>query len=118
MKHLNFAVTHTKRNQVIELIINYRFLFPLLMNKIGTKRHDKPKTRKIPPASIKLPPQIIQQLQPIPTTRKRPVPAPRTRKQRPGPIPRPRQQQELPPEFLQQIFQPGMTQEFAPLPQY
>ena len=79
MKHLNFAVTHTKRNQVIELIINYQFLFPLLMNKIGTKRHDKPKTRKIPPASIKLPPQIIQQLQPIPTTRKRPVPAPRTR---------------------------------------
>ena len=56
MKHLNFAVTGMKRNQVIQLIINYRFLFPHLMNKIGTKRHAKPKARKIPPASIQLPP--------------------------------------------------------------
>ena len=67
MKHLNFAVTHMKRNQVINLIVNYRFLFTHLMNKIGTKRHAKPKIRKIPPARIKLPPQIIEQLQPIPT---------------------------------------------------
>lgn len=60
MKHLNFDVTQMKRNQVINLIINCRFLFTHLMNKIGTKRHAKPKIRKIPPARIKLPPQIIQ----------------------------------------------------------
>lgn len=63
MKHLNFAVRNMKRNQVIELIINYRFLFPHLMNKTGTKRRAKPKMINIPPASIQLPPQIIQQLQ-------------------------------------------------------
>lgn len=56
MNHLNFALTGMKRNQVIQLIINYRFLFPHLMNKIGTKRHAKPKTGTIPPASIQLPP--------------------------------------------------------------
>ena len=55
MKKLNFAVTGMKRNQVIDLIINYRFLFPHLLNKTGTKRQAKPKS--IPPASIKLPPE-------------------------------------------------------------
>ena len=53
MKKLNFAVTRMKRNQVIDLIINYCFLFPHLLNKTGTKRQAKPKS--IPPASIKLP---------------------------------------------------------------
>lgn len=89
MKHLNFALTGMKRNQVIQLIINYRFLFPHLMNKIGTKRHAKPKTGTIPPANIQLPPQIIQLLQ-------QPVPAPRTRDQQPVPIPRARKQQPVP----------------------
>lgn len=55
MKKLNFAVTRMKRNQVIDLIINYRFLFPHLLDKTGTKRQAKPKS--IPPASIKLPPE-------------------------------------------------------------
>lgn len=55
MKKLNFAVTGMKSNQVIDLIINYRFLFPHLLNKTGTKRQAKPKS--IPPASIKLPPE-------------------------------------------------------------
>lgn len=59
------------------------------MNKIGTKRHAKPKTRKIPPASIQLPPLIIQLLQ-------QPVPAPRTRDQQPVPIPWARKQQPVP----------------------
>lgn len=117
IKHLNFAVTRMRRNQVRQLIFNYGYLFPHLMNKVGTKKVAKPKTRKTSPASIKLPPQIIQQLLPIPTPRKRPVPAARTRKQQPVPVPRPRKQQELPPEFLQQIFQPGMTEKYAPLPQ-
>lgn len=39
MKHLTFAVTSMRRNQVIDLIIIYRFLFPHLLNKTGTKRH-------------------------------------------------------------------------------
>ena len=104
MKHLNFAVTHMKRNQVIELIINYRFLFPHLMNKTGTKRRAKPKMINIPPGSIQLPPKIIQQLQqPVatPRTRKQPIPTPRTR---PVSVPRTHKQQELSAEFLQQIF--------------
>ena len=51
MKHLNFAVTRMKSNQVIRLIINYRVLFPHLMNKTGIKRQAKPKKINIPPAS-------------------------------------------------------------------
>ena len=62
MKHLNFSVTRMKRNQVIQLITNYRFLFPHLMNKTGSKRRAKRKTNKVPPASIKLPPELLQQL--------------------------------------------------------
>lgn len=56
MKHLTFAVTSMRRNQVIVLIIIYRFLFPHLLNKTGTKRQAKPKQDNVPPASIKLPP--------------------------------------------------------------
>ena len=60
MKRLNFAVTRMKRDQVIQLIINYRILFPHLMNKTGTKRLGKPKqTKNIHPASIKLPPELL-----------------------------------------------------------
>ena len=60
MKHLNFAVTRLKLNQVIQLIINYQILFPYLMNKTGAKRRAKPKqTKNIPPASIKLPPELL-----------------------------------------------------------
>ena len=49
MKHLNFAVTRMKRNQVIQLIINYRVLFPHLINKTGSKRHAKTKMIKYTP---------------------------------------------------------------------
>ena len=59
MKHLTFAVTPMGRNQVIDLIIIYRFLFPHLLNKTGTKRQAKPKQDSIPPASIKLPPELF-----------------------------------------------------------
>ena len=59
MKHLTFAVTSMRRNQVIDLIIIYRFLFPHLLNKTGTKRQAKPKQDSIPPASIKLPPELF-----------------------------------------------------------
>lgn len=62
MKHLNFTVTRMKRNQVIQLIINYQFLFPHLMNKTGAKRQAKPKKINIPPASIKLPPLLSTKL--------------------------------------------------------
>ena len=55
MKKLNFAVTGMKRSLVIDVIINYRFLFLHLLNKTATKRQAKPKS--IPPASIKLPPE-------------------------------------------------------------
>ena len=61
MKHLNFAVTRMKRNQVIQLIINYRVLFPHLINKTGSKRHAKTKIIK-PPASIKLPSELLANL--------------------------------------------------------
>ena len=54
MKKVNFAVTRMKRNQVVELIMNYHYLFPHLLNKTGTKRQAKPK-QDIPPASITLP---------------------------------------------------------------
>lgn len=70
MKHLNFAVTRMKGNQVIELIINYRFLFPHLVNKTGTKKQAKPKTnnttqtrpRGLPPATIILTPEILNNI--------------------------------------------------------
>ena len=58
MKYLTFAVTSMRRNQVIDLIIIYWFLFPHLLNKTGTKRQAKPKQDSIPPASIKLPPEL------------------------------------------------------------
>ena len=61
MKQLNFVVTSMKRNQVIELIINFRFLFPHLLNKTGTKRQPKPNTA-VPPPSIKLPPELLRKL--------------------------------------------------------
>lgn len=62
MKHLNFAVTCMKRNQVIQLIINYRILFHHLMNKTGSKRQAKPDKIIIPPASIKLPLKLLAKL--------------------------------------------------------
>ena len=63
MKHLKVAVTCMKRNQVIQLIVIYRVLFPHLMNKTVTKRRAKPKqTKNIPSASIKLPPELLPKL--------------------------------------------------------
>ena len=62
IKHLNFAVTRINRNQVIQLIINYRILFPYLMNKTGTKRRVKPKKINILPARIKLAPELLAKL--------------------------------------------------------
>ena len=65
MTHLTFAVRRMRRNQVIDPphnIIIYQFLFPHLLNKTGTKRQAKPKQDNIPPASIKLPPELLAKL--------------------------------------------------------
>lgn len=67
MKHLNFTVTRMKRNQVIQLIINYRVLFPHLINKTSTvlvpKDGLKRKRLNIPPARAhKITPWIISKI--------------------------------------------------------
>ena len=63
MKELKFAVTRMKRTQVIQLIINNHDLFPHLLNETGTKRQAKPVPKEyIPPASIKLPPELLRKL--------------------------------------------------------
>ena len=63
MKELKFAVTCMKRTQVIQLIINTHDLFPHLLNETGTKRQAKPVPKEyIPPASIKLPPELLRKL--------------------------------------------------------
>jgi len=36
MKSDKFAVTKMKRNQVVNLILTYHYLFPYLMNKTGS----------------------------------------------------------------------------------
>lgn len=59
--HLNFAVTKMKLNQVINLILNYHYLFPHLKTKTGTKKVAKTKAVKALPASIKLP-NLLNQL--------------------------------------------------------
>ena len=38
MKADKFAVTRMKRNQIIELILDYHYLFPHLLTKQGSKR--------------------------------------------------------------------------------
>ena len=38
-----FAVTGMKRNQIIELIVQYHYLFPHLLTNLGTKRTAKGK---------------------------------------------------------------------------
>ena len=46
---MNFAVTRMKHNEVIQLIITYRVLFPHLINKTDTKRRAKTKKIKYTP---------------------------------------------------------------------
>ena len=43
MKADKFAVTKMKRNQIIELIVQYHYLFPHLLTNQGTKRTAKSK---------------------------------------------------------------------------
>ena len=43
MKANKFAVTRMKRNQIIELIVQYHYLFPHLLTNQGTKRTAKGK---------------------------------------------------------------------------
>ena len=63
MEELKFAVTRMKRTQVVQLIINNHDLFPHLLNETGTKRQAKPVPKEyIPPASIKLPPELLRKL--------------------------------------------------------
>ena len=77
MKTDKFAVTKMKRNQVVNLILTYHYLFPYLMNKTGCKRdptkvatqrqrpltktpkQSKPVKTGIPPASIKITPDYF-----------------------------------------------------------
>ena len=59
MKADKFAVTRIKRNQIIELIVQYHYLFPNLLTNQGTKRTAKgkqPTVKKQPSA------QLINQL--------------------------------------------------------
>lgn len=54
MKTDKFAVTKMKRNQVVNLILTYHYLFPYLMNKTGSKRDPtKVATRRQRPLTIK-----------------------------------------------------------------
>ena len=59
MKADKFAVTRLKRNQIIELIVQYHYLFPYLLTNQGTKRtaKDKQPTVKKQPSA-----QLINQL--------------------------------------------------------
>lgn len=75
MKAVNFAVTMMKRNQVINLILNYHYLFPHLKNKIGTKKVAKSKTAKLTPIPPKPAPRKSK-LIPKPAPRKRKIPFP------------------------------------------
>ena len=59
MKADKFAVTRMKRNQIIELIVQYHYLFPHLLTNKGTKRTaigKQPTVKKQPSA------QLINQL--------------------------------------------------------
>ena len=59
MKADKFAVTRMKRDQIIELIVQYHYLFPRLLTNKGTKRTAKgkqPTVKKQPSA------QLINQL--------------------------------------------------------
>ena len=60
MKADKFAVTRMKRNQIIELIIQYYYLFPHLLTNKGTKRTAKPKKPQTP--VIQNIPQITPQM--------------------------------------------------------
>ena len=48
MKADKFAVTKMKRRQIIELIVQYHYLFPHLLTKKGTKKSAKPKKPQTP----------------------------------------------------------------------
>ena len=74
MKADKFAVTKTKRRQIIELIVQYHYLFPHLLTKRGSKRTKRITKKKL--AATKLPqltykptqqitPPAQQQLPPI-----------------------------------------------------
>ena len=55
MKADKFAVTRMKRNQIIELIVQYHYLFPHLLTNQGTKRTAKgkqPTVTKQPSAQL------------------------------------------------------------------
>ena len=55
MKANKFAVTRMKRNQIIELIVQYHYLFPHLLTNQGTKRTAKGKqltVKKQPSAQL------------------------------------------------------------------
>ena len=66
-KKVNFAVTRMKRFHVVQLIVDNYSVFPHLLNKTGTKR--QPKQEIIPPASIKLPPELLNKLAKIAITK-------------------------------------------------
>ena len=73
MKADKFAVTKMKRNQIIELIVQYHYLFPHLLTKRGSKG-TKQITKKKPAAKLpqlaykptqQITPPTQQQLPPI-----------------------------------------------------
>ena len=60
MKADKFAVTRMKRNQIIELIVQYHYLFPHLLTKKGSKKSAKPKKPQTNTSQIT--PQITSQM--------------------------------------------------------
>ena len=60
MKADKFAVTKMKRRQIIELIVQYHYLFPHLLTNKGSKRTAKPKKPQTPIIQNK--PQITPQM--------------------------------------------------------
>ena len=102
------VVVEMKRNQVVNLIINYRYLFPHLMNKTGTKKEAKSKTAKLVPTPPKPKPQIIRN----PMSLKdlafaaRPTPKPAPRKSKIIPKPTPRKSKSAPPKGFKSAPKP------------
>ena len=111
MKADKFAVTCMKRDQIIELIITYHYLFPHLLTKQGSRRSSLSKKRannQLINQILTNPvynPQSLKQLATLalpPKPKKSDIPPPSI-KLDPNMVD-PSQLQDIPPELLQQLF--------------
>lgn len=64
MRADKLAVTHMKRDQIIESILTYHYLFPHLLTKTGSKRSSRSKAASTNPTKAQSTP-IISQSQPL-----------------------------------------------------